>query len=134
MAITISLIFYINFKIIRLIKSTKKVVTEKTFHLQVMFYRAVLVKSIFMLVFMGSPVIFMLLSAAAIINSNYGESISIAFLNMHASVSYILLIALIRPYREFIYNVVRKFIPGFRTGATQTKVTIIQVLPKSSGI
>lgn len=103
--ITFDLIFLIilNFQMIKIIKSSTTLI-EKTKHLQIMLYKAVFYKSIFVLCSLMLPMTIMFLCTSYVIKSLYIGIIAIAIIPMHAPISYVFIIMRIRPYQEAVFN------------------------------
>ena len=99
---TAILIFYFNFKILHKIKMTSNITSNKTFRMQLIFFRAVFVKSIFTIIVLIIPIINLILQTFHVISNVYVIVIIGALQPLHGPMGYILLILLIKPYREFV--------------------------------
>lgn len=95
------LVVFFNILIIKTIKETSNIVTKQTLKMQLTFYRAALIESLFVLAFILIPTCNELI--IAIFGITDPKLLIIGF-NVHivsAPISYILKMALTRPYRRF---------------------------------
>ena len=98
-------IFYFNFQILYKIKTASNILSDKTFRMQLIFFRAVFVMSIFTLACLMLPMILLVFHAFHIINNVYITIIASALQPLQIPIGYFLMILLIKPYRNFVLKI-----------------------------
>ena len=125
MLIEFFLIIFFNILILLSIKSTSKLVTSKTFQMQLSFYKTTLIDSIFVILFIWVPIF---ISPIIVISKISDFRVGILGFNssiIGAPISYLLNMVLIKPYRRFLICIFGKII---RKEISETSVTQVQTV------
>src|SRR3569623_1954952 len=96
---------FLNTSLFIIIQRTNGVVTHQTFHMQIMFYRAVVIQGTCMSVFFILPQMIIALCCLSVFKSVYFGIIAGGIQPLYIPFSYVLIILLIKPYRVFVLMV-----------------------------
>uniref|UniRef100_A0A914DWJ7 Uncharacterized protein n=1 Tax=Acrobeloides nanus TaxID=290746 RepID=A0A914DWJ7_9BILA len=105
-------IIVFNIMTIKTIQSTVDIVTKKTLQIQIMFYKSILIESIFVICFIFSPFCFAALLMLSVINNMHLGIIVFNISPLSAPINYILVMVLLKPYRMFFVTIFKKIKSG----------------------
>jgi hypothetical protein len=106
LTLAISSIFYFNFNILYKIRKMSKILDTKTSQMQLIFFRCVFVLSIFTILCLILPMIILILNTFHILSNIYVIVVVGALQPVHVPIGYVLMLMIVKPYREFVINLV----------------------------